>query len=164
MVCPFISVCYDSRTDMYSSSATIFWLEGSGRRKDVYENGIVVIICPLYHDSLLPVTASFIILLEQRSSSQSVVFTVISWDGLESWGYQQSWHQKYQLYALLAMWPWEGHLIFLSSMASSLTCENLTQTSSLGYRIKRSAPPSYPLLSPRGPCSFLFYLHRLLAP
>lgn len=43
-------------------------------------------------------------------------------------------HQSYQLYALLAVWPWAVHLILLSSMAPSLLCRNLTQTPSLGCR------------------------------
>lgn len=65
-----------------------FRLEGSGRMNGGYDNAIIVIIIyPLYHDWLLPVTASFIILLEQRSYSQSMVLTALSWDGMESWSH-----------------------------------------------------------------------------
>ena len=79
MMCPFISVCYDSRADKYSSSTTIFWLERLGRMNGGYDNAIrVIIIHPVYYDWLLPVTVSFIILLEQRSYIQSMVLTAIS--------------------------------------------------------------------------------------
>lgn len=80
MVCPFVSISYgDSRTHKCSSSATMSWLEGLGSMNGGYENPITVVIThPLYHDLLLSVTASFIILLEQRSHGHSVGFTAMS--------------------------------------------------------------------------------------
>ena len=95
-----VNVNYDdNRTDKVWFTSYHILAGRPGNMNGGHEKAITVPTThPPYHDWLLSVTASFIILLEWRSSGHTVGFTAISWDGLESWRYHSSWHQKYQLY------------------------------------------------------------------